>query len=62
MRVARESVFKAAKLAKCHEFISQLPEGYDSMVGEKGIKLSGGQLENISILQFQFLNSTHWDE
>src|SRR5262249_3338178 len=36
-------VIEAAKRAHCHEFISQLTEGYDALVGERGIKLSGGQ-------------------
>ena len=36
-------VIAASKRAYCHEFISTLPEGYDSLVGERGIKLSGGQ-------------------
>lgn len=44
-----EDVFRAARLAKCDEFIGQLPEGYQSMVGEKGIKLSGGQRQRIAI-------------
>jgi ATP-binding cassette subfamily B protein len=44
-----EAVYRAAKLAQCHEFISRLPEGYQAMVGEKGIKLSGGQRQRIAI-------------
>lgn len=44
-----EAVIEAAKKAHCHEFISQLPEGYQSLVGERGIKLSGGQRQRIAI-------------
>ena len=42
-------VIEASKKAHCHEFISQLNEGYESMVGERGIKLSGGQRQRIAI-------------
>lgn len=44
-----EAVIDAAKKAHCHEFISELPEAYQSMVGERGIKLSGGQRQRIAI-------------
>lgn len=44
-----EDVIDASKKAHCHEFISQLNEGYQSMVGERGIKLSGGQRQRIAI-------------
>ena len=42
-------VIAAAKLAHAHEFITKQPEGYESMVGERGIKLSGGQRQRIAI-------------
>lgn len=35
-----EEIFAAAKMARCHEFISKLSSGYDTLVGERGIKLS----------------------
>jgi len=44
-----DEVIAAAKMAQAHEFISRFPEGYDSIVGQRGVNLSGGQRQRIAI-------------
>jgi ATP-binding cassette, subfamily B, bacterial len=52
-----EEVFRAVEAAKCTEFINQLPEGFDTLVGERGMKLSGGQRQRLAIARAFLMNA-----
>lgn len=45
----KEDVYEASRMANIHDFISQLPDGYDTVVGERGLKLSGGEKQRVAI-------------
>jgi ATP-binding cassette subfamily B protein len=47
--VTREAIAQAARAAEAHEFISAMPQGYDTQVGERGMKLSGGQRQRLAL-------------
>jgi len=48
-QASREQVFQAARAAHIHGFVQSLPQGYDTMVGERGLKLSGGEKQRVAI-------------
>ena len=45
----REEVYEAARKARCYDFIMELPDGFDTVIGEGGASLSGGERQRISI-------------
>jgi ATP-binding cassette subfamily B protein len=48
-QASQEEVVAAAKMAQAHEFIGRLPDGYDALVGQRGVNLSGGQKQRLAI-------------
>lgn len=56
LRASDEEILEASILAHAHEFIKQLPHGYESEVGEKGSKLSGGQRQRLAIARLILKN------
>ena len=46
---SEEEMMRATRIANAHMFIQKLPEGYDTMIGERGVKLSGGQRQRVAI-------------
>jgi ATP-binding cassette, subfamily B, bacterial len=52
-----EEVYRAVEAARCTEFINRLPDGYDTVVGERGMKLSGGQRQRLAIARAFLMNA-----
>lgn len=57
LEASDEEVIEASRQAHCHEFVEQLPEKYETLVGERGVKLSGGQRQRIAIARALLKNA-----
>jgi ABC-type multidrug transport system fused ATPase/permease subunit len=54
--IDQDRVIRSCKLAQIHEFVMSLPDGYDTVVGERGVRLSGGQCQRIGLARALYRN------